>query len=149
MNSDGIIIFPSGNLDGMKKLTTFEEVVAYINDQGFQVNDMSQLADGTWQANVRSFEAKEDGRWHYEYGRHSKPVEALKLAIWNAYYDATKSQMWARQKIIRNNSEPRKTAFVRLVKPVEVGSDLYLQDDTHVGKVTMLLPDQWNARKPK
>lgn len=54
---------------------SIEQAIAEIEASGFFVSNLFQLAGGTWQSNLY------DRQSHFEFGRGSTPVEALRDAL--------------------------------------------------------------------
>lgn len=58
-----------------------EEAIDYVNSAGLVVNNLFQLRDGTWQANLRGFVENSKGEYFFEFGKGSNPVRALTNAL--------------------------------------------------------------------
>jgi len=56
---------------------TLEELIAYCEDEGFRLNNLFQLDDGSWQANLRS----DDENTFHEFGQGPTHREALVAAM--------------------------------------------------------------------
>jgi len=68
-----------------------EETLLSLEMVGLRVNNLFQLDDGTWQANVRNIEPADSGppgretdRFCHHFGRGATPSAALKQALTNA-----------------------------------------------------------------
>lgn len=63
----------------MKAQSRFTKTLVEIEELGLQVNNLFQLEDGTWRANVRSVDLLPDGlnREYYPIARAADPVSAL------------------------------------------------------------------------
>lgn len=54
---------------------TLEELLAEISESGWMVNNLFQLDNGRWQANLRK------GQWFTDYGKGDTPHKALNMAM--------------------------------------------------------------------
>ena len=75
--------------------TTLDRFISQIADAGLRVNNLFQLQNGQWQANVMRPPE------FYEYGTGSTPEDAIETAIHNAHVVQTYSHMVARHKVRR------------------------------------------------
>lgn len=54
---------------------TLEELISEVNGRGLRLNNLYQLSDGRWQANVT------DGEKFWDFGRGDTAVQALQAAL--------------------------------------------------------------------
>jgi len=60
---------------------TLDVLVDYVRDKGFQINNLFELDDGRWQANLRCTERDTGKEKFYEFGHGATHKEALMNAL--------------------------------------------------------------------
>ena len=68
---------------------TLEALIAYVEEQGFRVNNLFHLDSGVWRANLidpilSKSESREEARQAYDFANGDTPKEALFNALKNA-----------------------------------------------------------------
>lgn len=82
---------------------TLEELIQEVTRQGLRINNLFQLDNGRWQANVT------DGTKYWEFGRGDTAIAALEAAL---HISSTEDYGYGIEKPIRTQMDERRTRVV-------------------------------------
>lgn len=76
-----------------------DELVAFVGEQGYLVNNLLQLDNGVWRCNLRK--ELDNGALFFEFGEGTTLRKAIFVALHNAWYVENTSNQTAKHKILR------------------------------------------------
>ena len=84
------------------EVVTLDQLVKEVQEQGFLINNLFQLEDGSWRCSLlQLLKSQPISKGFYEYGDGSTPEDALLNAAYNADVMLNKSYQAARKKLRR------------------------------------------------
>lgn len=84
---------------------TVDELIQEVNNQGLRLNNLFQLDNGRWQANVT------DGKRYWEFGRADTAAKALEIAL---HISSTEDFAYGIDRPVRAANAPRPIINLKL-----------------------------------